>query len=274
MESLLTIQSLAAFLTLTVMEIVLGIDNIVFIAILADKLPEHQRHKARQIGLFLAMFVRVVLLLAISWIMGLVTPLFTLPFTDPHTGERFAISGRDLIMLLGGGFLIYKATHEIHDKLEGSKETLHQPELVTSAGGGAQPAGQTFKSVVTQIVLLDIVFSLDSVITAVGMVKAQEGQTWQPLAIMIAAVIVAVAVMLIFAGPLSAFISKHPTTKMLALSFLLLIGVVLVAEGLHQHIGKGYIYSAMVFSVLVEMLNLRVSKKKHAAASSANPPAA
>lgn len=248
MLELLTLETAAALLTLTVMEIVLGIDNVVFISILAAKLPVEQQAKARKIGLFLAMFARVVLLLAISWVMGLTATLFTV--------FEHAVSGRDLILILGGGFLIYKATHEIHDKLEGSKETIHQPTSTAK-----------FKSVITQIVMLDIVFSLDSVITAVGMVKAKEGQTWQPLAIMITAVVVSIIVMLAFAGRIASFIERHPTTKVLALSFLLLIGVVLVAEGLHQHIGKGYIYAAMAFSVFVELINLRVTGKKKAAAA-------
>ncbi len=252
MEELFTFANLAAFLTLTVMEIVLGIDNVVFIAILADKLPVEERTKARRVGLSLAMVMRVGLLFGISAIMGMVNPLFHLPFNDPHIeGAKLGISVRDLILIFGGGFLIYKATHEIHDKLEGSKETLHQPKV--SAG---------FKSVIAQILMLDLVFSLDSVITAVGMVKKTEGQTWQPLAIMVAAVIVSVIVMLVFSGRIAAFISKHPTTKMLALSFLLLIGVVLVAEGMHQHVSKGAIYTAMAFSVFVELLNLKVTKKQ------------
>ena len=249
MAELLTFEYLAAFLTLTVMEIILGIDNVVFIAILADRLPEEQQPKARRLGLGLAMVARIVLLLAIGWIMGLTAKLFTVFGLD--------ISWRDIILILGGGFLIYKATSEIHDKLEGSKETLHQPK-----------ASATFKSVLMQVVMLDMVFSLDSVITAVGMVEGKEGHTWQPIAVMITAIVVAIIVMMIFAGPISRFIQKHPTTKMLALSFLLLIGVVLVAEGLHQHIGKGYIYAAMTFSVFVEALNLRAAKvKKNAKAA-------
>jgi len=246
MIELLTFENLAALLTLTAMEIVLGIDNIVFIAILAGKLPPEQQPKARKIGLFLAMFVRVALLLAISWIMGLTTTLFTVPWVNHE------VSGRDVVLFLGGAFLIYKATHEMHDKLEGSKETIHQP------AGTAK-----FPSIIAQIVALDIVFSLDSVITAVGMVKAKEGQPiWQPLSIMIVAVVISIIVMLVFAGRISRFIERHPTTKMLALAFLLLIGVMLVAEGLHQHVPKGYVYAAMAFSVFVELLNLRATKAK------------
>ena len=242
MVELLTMESVAALLTLTVLEIVLGIDNVVFIALLVGRLPERQRAKARTMGLLLAMGTRILLLLCIKWIMGLGEPWFTL---FAHT-----FSGRDLILLLGGGFLVYKATVEIHDKLEGSKETLHQPKAAS------------YGSVLAQVVALDIVFSLDSVITAVGMVKAGEGQTWQPLAIMIAAIIIAIFVMIAFSGAIARFIEEHPTTKMLALAFLLLIGVVLVAESFHQEIPRGYIYTAMAFSVFVEMLNLRIRRKK------------
>jgi predicted tellurium resistance membrane protein TerC len=224
-----------ALITLTVLEIVLGIDNIVFISILAGKLPAGQQQRARSVGLTLAMVTRILLLLSITWIMRLTQPLFTL------VGHAF--SGRDLILLVGGLFLIWKSTHEIHDKLEGERE------------GEAQQtrAGVTFSSVIIQIALLDIVFSLDSVITAVGMVQ----QIW----VMIAAIVIAVGVMLAAAGPLSDFVHRHPTIKMLALSFLLLIGVMLLADGLGQHIPKGYVYFAMGFSVFVEMLNLRASAR-------------
>jgi predicted tellurium resistance membrane protein TerC len=227
-------QSWIALLTLTVLEIVLGIDNIIFISILASKLPEAQRDKARKVGLFLAMFIRIALLASLAWIIKLTAPLFTV------LGQE--ISGRDLILLLGGLFLLGKATHEIHDKLEGEE------------GHAGAKVAASFTAVIIQILLLDMVFSLDSVITAVGM--ADE------LSVMIIAVVIAVTVMLISAGPLSNFVEKHPTVKMLALSFLLLIGMSLVAEGLDQHIPKGYIYFAMGFSVLVEMLNLRAKKTK------------
>ena len=220
-----------AFGTLTALEIVLGIDNIVFISILASKLPEEQRAKARTIGLSLAMGMRILLLLALAWIMRLTGPLFGL------LGQE--ISGRDLILILGGLFLIFKSTREIHHKLEGEDRT----EV------GKAPS---FRSVIIQILLLDIVFSLDSVITAVGMVDE--------VAVMIAAVVVAVGVMLLSAGSIGGFVERHPTVKMLALSFLLLIGVTLIAEGFEQHISKGYIYFAMGFSVMVEMLNLRMKK--------------
>jgi predicted tellurium resistance membrane protein TerC len=219
-----------ALLTLTVLEIVLGIDNIVFISILAGKLRKEEREKARRLGLTLAMVMRLALLLAITWVMGLTAPILTVLNNE--------ISGRDLILLAGGLFLIAKSTHEIHDKLEGTEH------------GARAAAVASFSGVIIQILLLDIVFSLDSVITAVG--KAED------VSIMMAAVIIAVGVMLISARPISEFVEQHPTVKMLALSFLLLIGVSLLGEGLDQHIPKGYIYFAMGFSVFVEMINLRV----------------
>jgi predicted tellurium resistance membrane protein TerC len=223
-----------ALITLTSLEIVLGIDNVIFISILADRLPQDQRRKARLVGLSLAMFMRIALLLTINWIANLTDTLFTI------AGHDF--SGRDLILLAGGLFLIYKATTEIHTKLEGEDEH--------GAAGGPTAS---FTAVIVQILLLDIVFSLDSVITAVGMAEDIE--------VMIAAVVIAVMVMLVASGPLSDFVSKHPTVKMLALSFLLLIGTTLVAEGWGFHISKGYIYSAMAFAVLVEILNLRMKAK-------------
>ena len=229
--------------TLTALEVVLGIDNIIFIAILAGKLPVAQQERARRLGLLAAMFERILLLLAINWIMGLKSELFSL------FGHGF--SGRDLILLLGGVFLIGKATHEIHEKLEGEEHT-EQRRAATS-----------FASVIVQIMLLDIVFSLDSVITAVGMA--------QHLGVMIAAVVIAVGFMMFFAGTVSRFIEAHPTLKMLALSFLLLVGMVLVADGLGQHINKGYIYFAMAFSVFVEMLNLRL-RARYAKKAPASPP--
>jgi predicted tellurium resistance membrane protein TerC len=222
-----------ALLTLTVLEIVLGIDNIVFISILAGKLRAEEREKARKVGLGLAMFIRIALLLSITWVMGLTAPIFS--------AFGWEISGRDLILIVGGLFLLAKSTHEIHDKLEGADEH-----------GGVRVAA-SFVAVIVQILLLDIVFSLDSVITAVGMAE--------DVAVMVTAVIIAVAVMMVSAGPISEFVERHPTVKMLALSFLLLIGVSLIAEGLDQHIPKGYIYFAMAFSVFVEMINLRVRAK-------------
>ena len=235
-----------SLITLTLLEIVLGIDNIIFISIMASKLPANKQKKARQLGLALAMITRVLLLLSLSWIMTLTSPLFNMgewiALTDSELLKQFAISGRDLILIIGGLFLIYKSTSEIHDKLEGAD---HQTET---------KAVITFTGVIVQILLLDIVFSLDSVITAVGMADHIE--------VMIAAVIIAVLVMMLSAGGISDFVNKHPTVKMLALSFLLLIGVSLLAEGFDQHIPKGYIYFAMAFSVLVEMLNLKMNKGK------------
>src|SRR5688572_22210829 len=228
-----TAEGWVALGTLTLLEIVLGIDNIVFISILAGKLRPEDRERARKIGLSLAMLIRIALLLSITWVMSLTQPLFTI-------GQE--ISGRDLILLLGGLFLIAKSTHEIHDKLEGAE------------GHASAKAIPSFTGVIIQILLLDIVFSLDSVITAVGMAD--------DVAVMILAVIIAVGVMLLSAGAISAFVERHPTVKMLALSFLLLIGMSLIGEGLDQHIPKGYIYFAMAFSVMVEMLNLRVAKVK------------
>jgi predicted tellurium resistance membrane protein TerC len=224
-----------ALLTLTTLEIVLGIDNIIFISILAGRLPESQRERARILGLAAALITRILLLLSINWVIGLEDSLFDIG------GHHF--SGRDLILLGGGLFLIYKATTEIHAKLEGEEHHEQSGGKVASFGG-----------VIFQIMLLDIVFSLDSVITAVGMAEDVE--------VMIAAVVIAVGVMLVLSGPLSAFVQRHPTVKMLALSFLLMIGFSLVAEGWHYHIPKGYIYAAMGFSVLVEILNLRVKAAK------------
>ncbi len=219
-----------AFVTLTVLEIVLGIDNVIFISILAGKLPSHQQGRARQLGLGLAMITRILLLASIAWMARLTTPLFAV--------LGHGVSGRDLILIAGGLFLMAKATYEIHDRLEGEQ------------GHGSSVVPAAFAAVIAQIVLLDIVFSLDSVITAVGMARH--------LPVMIAAVIIAVIIMMWSAGPISDFVHRHPTIKMLALSFLLLIGMSLLAEGLGQHISKGYIYFAMGFSVFVEMLNLRM----------------
>jgi predicted tellurium resistance membrane protein TerC len=231
MAHLLTVENLIALLTLTTLEIVLGIDNIVFISILSDRLPKADQARGRRYGLALAMITRILLLLSLSWIIKLTEPLFTIASLE--------ISGKSLIMLVGGLFLIAKSTFEIHDKLEGM-----------DGSASVKKAAVTFSAVVIQIGLLDIVFSLDSVITAVGM--AQE------VAIMIAAVIIAVVIMMWASNPLSEFVNKHPTVKILALSFLLLIGMSLIMEGLNQHISKGYIYFAMGFSVFVEMLNLRI----------------
>lgn len=254
LEFLSSPQTWIAFATLFGLEVVLGIDNIIFISILSGKLPEGERAKARTTGLALALITRILLLLSLSWVMSLTQPLFTIPFLDtliqpPKAGEpgeavgtAGGVSGRDLILLLGGMFLMFKSVHEIHHKLEGEEGSAHK---------GAATA--KFGAIIAQILLLDIVFSLDSVITAVGMVDN--------VTIMIAAVVAAVVVMLFAAGPISAFVEKHPTLKILALSFLLLIGVTLVAEGLQIHIPKGFIYFAMAFSLGVEMLNLKLRKK-------------
>jgi predicted tellurium resistance membrane protein TerC len=233
MEWLSDPQAWVALLTLTILEIVLGIDNVIFISILAGKLPAEQQGKARTIGLAMAMIMRVLLLLSLAWIIKLTAPLFTV------LGHE--ISGRDLILLLGGLFLIAKSTHEIHDKLEGEE------------GDTIKRVAPSLTSVIVQISLLDIVFSLDSVITAVGMAK--------DLGVMITAVIIAVLIMLVSAGTISSFVNRHPTVKMLALSFLLLIGTSLIAEGLEFHIPKGYVYFAMAFSVFVEVLNIQFRRK-------------
>ncbi len=226
-------QLLIAFFTLTALELVLGIDNIIFISILVDKLPQQQRAFARRLGLFLAMFMRIALLLVLAWLVGLTTPLF----------EVFGhgVSGRDLILICGGLFLVWKSTGEIHQLLEGEE------------GESSSAVKATFAAVIMQIIVIDLVFSLDSIITAVGMVNN--------LAVMISAVIASVALMMVAAAPIGEFVSKHPTVKMLALSFLMVIGVVLIAEGFGHHVPKGYIYSAMAFSVVVEMLNIRMRKK-------------
>jgi predicted tellurium resistance membrane protein TerC len=232
-----------ALLTLTVLEIVLGIDNVIFISILAGKLPREQQAKARTVGLGLAMIMRIGLLFSLTWIMRLTAPLFTV------LGEE--ISGRDLVLIIGGLFLLYKSTHEIHDRLEGEE------------GEGSVRVMPSLTSVLIQIMLLDIVFSLDSVITAVGMAE--------DLGVMVTAVVIAVGFMMVFARPVSGFVERHPTVKMLALSFLLLIGVTLIADGLGRHIPKGYIYFAMAFSVGVEMLNLRIRGGKKEAVKLRQP---
>ena len=236
MEWLLDPQIWVSLLTLTLLEIVLGIDNVIFISILAGKLPKEQQPKARKLGLSLALVTRILLLCSITWLMKLTTDLFTLPILNE------GISGKDLILLIGGLFLIGKSVVEIHEKLEGEE-------------GHANPAkGKTkFASVIVQILILDIVFSLDSVITAVGMAN----NIW----VMVTAVIIALGVMLAFAGAISDFVNRHPTLKMLALSFLILIGVTLVGESLGQHIPKGYIYFSMAFAFGVEMLNLKLRSK-------------
>ena len=232
MELLLDPQAWIAFLTLTALELVLGIDNIVFISILVDRLPPERREFMRRLGLGLAMFMRIALLLTLAWLVGLTEPIFTL-------GKE--ISGRDLILIGGGLFLLWKATGEIHDLMEGEEEEERR-------------VASTFAGILTQIIIIDLVFSLDSIITAVGMVNE--------IPVMVAAVVTSVALMMVAAGPIGRFVSRHPTVKMLALAFLVMIGMALVADGLDFHVPKGYIYFAMAFSVGVEMLNLRLRANK------------
>ena len=238
MEALLAIlsdpQMWIAFFTLTALELVLGIDNIIFISILVDKLPPAEREKARRIGLFLAMFMRVGLLLTLSWLVGLTAPLFTI------TGAE--LSGRDLILIFGGLFLVWKSTKEVHQLTEGEE------------GHASGKIKASFSAIIVQIIIIDMVFSLDSIITAVGMVDE--------VSVMIAAVVVSVGLMMLFARGIGNFVSSHPSIKMLALSFLLVVGVMLIAEGFDHKVPKGYIYFAMAFSVAVEMLNIRMRKKK------------
>ncbi|MFC5521434.1 TerC family protein [Polaromonas jejuensis] len=233
MELLTDPQAWMAFATLTALELVLGIDNIVFISILVDKLPRAKQDLARRLGLFMAMFMRIGLLLVLSWIIGLTAPLFSILQQE--------ISGRDLILIAGGLFLIWKSTGEIHQSLEGEE------------GHGSSAVKATLGAVILQIMVVDMVFSLDSIITAVGMVDR--------LAVMIAAVMASVGLMMLFAAAIGRFVSEHPTIKMLALSFLVVVGVVLIAEGFDHHVPKGYVYFAMAFSIAVEMLNIRVRRK-------------
>lgn len=233
MEALFTVDAIIPFLTLCALELVLGIDNVIFISILSSKLPADQQKKARTLGLTLAVVTRILLLLSLSWVIGLTEPMFSM------LGQE--ISGRDLILLIGGLFLIAKSTHEIHQKLEAHEEVK------------SGKVAANFASVIVQILILDVVFSLDSVITAVGMVSH--------ISIMVAAVLVSTAVMVATAGPISNFVEKHPTIKILALSFLLMIGLTLIGEGFDQHISKGYVYFAMGFSLFVEFLNIRMKKK-------------
>ena len=233
MDLLTSPEAWIAFATLTALELVLGIDNIIFISILVDKLPKAQQEMARRVGLFMAMFMRIALLLVLAWIVGLVEPLFTV------LGQ--AISGRDLILILGGLFLVWKSTTEIHGSMEGEE------------GHAAGAVKATLAAVLLQIMVIDLVFSLDSIITAVGMVD--------DVRVMIAAVISSVALMMVFAGPIGRFVSAHPTIKVLALSFLVVVGVVLIAEGFDSHVPKGYVYFAMAFSLGVEMLNIRMRKR-------------
>ena len=244
MESLFTVEILMALATLTALELVLGIDNIIFITILAGRLPPEQRDKARRLGILGAAVTRLALLFAIVWITRLTYPVFEL-FDHPF-------SWRDMILIGGGLFLIAKATHEIHQKIEGAGE-----------GPGLRRAATSFAGVIAQIMVLDIVFSLDSIITAVGMVD----QRW----VMVTAIVVSIVFMLAFAGPIGRFVEAHPTVKVLALSFLLMIGLVLIADGFGQHIPKGYIYAAMAFSVFVEMINLWIRRRELKAAEAGGP---
>jgi len=232
-ELLLNPEIWIAFFTLTALELVLGIDNIIFISILVDKLPKEKQELARRIGLFMAMFMRIGLLLLLSWIVGLTEPVISM--------LGFDISGRDLILISGGLFLLWKSTGEVHQLLEGEE------------GGESRNVASSFAGVIVQIMVIDLVFSLDSIITAVGMVSE--------VAVMIAAVVASVGLMMLFAGAIGRFVSDHPTIKMLALSFLVVVGVVLIADGFGHHVPKGYIYFAMAFSVGVEMLNIRLRKK-------------
>ena len=236
MELLLDPHAWIAFLMLTSLELVLGIDNVIFISILVDKLPAERREAVRRLGLFLAMFMRIGLLLMLSWIIGLTAPLFTLPVAGQE------MSGRDLVLIAGGLFLVWKSTREIHEALEGGDRP-------------ARPAAHgTIKGIILQIIVIDVVFSFDSIITAVGMVSE--------VSVMIAAIVVSVALMMAFSGVIGRFISAHPTIKMLALSFLVVIGIVLIADGFEHPVPKGYVYFAMAFSMLVEMLNMRVRKRR------------
>lgn len=254
LETLYSPTAWIAFLTLTGLELVLGIDNIIFISILVDKLPPERREFARRIGLFLALFMRISLLLVLAWIVGLVKPIFAIylqhgglnmmlgaPPIVEGVRNLISLSGRDLILIAGGLFLIWKSVGEIHQLMEGEE------------GHESRKVKPTFKAVIAQIIIIDLVFSLDSIITAVGMV--------QDIIVMIAAVIASVVLMMAFASHIGRFVSKHPTIKMLALSFLIIVGLTLLIEGFGNHVPKGYIYFAMAFSMLVEMLNIRMRKK-------------
>ena len=253
LTSLWSGQAILALLTLTLLEVVLGIDNIIFISVLADKLPADQQNRARLTGLSLAMVMRVLLLLGISWVMSLTTAIPIVGgWMAGVMGDAQPFSWKDAILLGGGAFLIYKATTEIHDKLEGG---AHGP-----AAGGSGGAGISFGSAIAQILVLDVIFSLDSVITAVGMVQTHDNHRWVGLTIMITAIVIAVGVMLFASKPIADYVNRHPTVKMLAFSFLILVGVVLIVDSSHRHIPKGYVYFAIAFSLGVEMLNLRLRK--------------
>ena len=235
--------TITALLTLTVLEIILGVDNIIFISIVSNKLPESQQPRARLIGLILAMIFRIGLLLTITWIIKLTHPLFSIPFIKEDDGQPIGISWKDLILIAGGIFLVFKSTLEIHHKLEKVKPVEKQVRIAPTA----------FGAVIVQIVLVDAVFSFDSILTAIGLVE----QVW----VMIVAVVISMTLMIFFAGTISRFINKHPTLQILALAFLIMIGFMLVLEALHQHVPKGYVYFAMAFSLVVELLNMRLRKK-------------
>ncbi len=246
MEALFSPEALISLLTLTIMEVVLGVDNLVFVSIVSSRLPKEQQKKAQQIGLIVAMGLRIALLFGIGWLISLQEPVIFIPepihsLMQLHPGD--GLSWNDIILVVGGIFLLYKATSEIHQKLEG-----HEEDMSTQKGKSA------FNAVIAQITALNLIFSIDSILTAVGLVKS--------IPIMIIAVVISMAVMIAFVNPLSNFIQKHPTVKMLGLSFLLLIGFMLVAEGFHQHVPKGYIYFSIFFSIIVETLNIRMLKAK------------
>lgn len=252
MSELFTVGSLAALATLSLLEIVLGIDNLVVISIITSKLPRHQQRRGRVLGLVLAAIGRLVLLFAITWVISLEQRvLFELPFGGgEENGLSFSV--KDLVLVVGGVFLVAKATWEIHHSLEGDL-----------ADGGTDRGARGFGVALAQILAMDMIFSIDSVLTAIGMVRPEDySALWVPLTIMIVAVLLAIAVMIAFANPVGDFVTRHPTVKMLALAFMLMIGIVLVADGLHQHIPRGYIYSGMAFSLLVEMLNLRAKANR------------
>lgn len=230
-----------SLLTLTFLEIILGVDNIIFISIVSNKLPESQQKRARFIGLMLAMGFRILLLLTITWIIRLVDPVFTIPFIEQEDGKPFGMSWKDIILLAGGIFLVFKSTLEIHHKLEKAVKKE------------ATPKYSNLSAVILQIVLVDAVFSFDSILTAIGLVEN--------VVVMIIAVVISIIIMMVYAGKISAFINKHPTLQMLALSFLIVIGIMLIAEGFHQEISKSYIYTAIAFSLVVEILNMRLRKK-------------
>ena len=257
LNTIWSVEALVALVTLTILEIVLGVDNVIVISLLSKKLPPHQSDKARLLGLGLAMGIRVLLLLSISWIVGLTASLFGLPAfwtSQPH--DVFSVTGRDLVLIGGGLFLIWKSIHEIHTTLDGR----HHASESADGESGRKSKAVSFGGTIVAILLMDIVFSLDSVITAVGMVQTHPEHKWVGLSIMIAAVMLAVLVMLVASGPIANFVDKHATVKMLALAFLLLIGIMLLVDGFHGHVPRGYVYFAMAFSLVVELMNIKLRK--------------